>query len=807
MVQHCYTYRICIANRNNVQVEIRDLDNNSCGRPSGQFNYRSKIRKRIQELHQAASEGKLTSSNVEELGEKLFDALFNEGLRRDFFGYYEKVWADEDALLRIELDVDERQLPDVAALPWEFIRVPPKAGYGNVWLGTDPNLVFSRRRARWIAPKPISLKTDERLRIAIAVAAPSGLGPVKYEKIWESLKELADEQIERIELLELVNPTTKRSIDDVLKQKPHIFHFIGHAQFGDPNQQAVGQIALVDQIRSEPDWIGAESFGELFTRHRPGIVVLQACESAALSASEAFVGIASQVVQQNIPVVVAMQYKVSNATARSFALEFYRCLSENDPVDKAVQEARRCIALGPIGYAARDFATPVLFMRVQDGHLFHRPSTDLHPQVPDDSTSLGEGKRHYQSSAVAQSRVSKELAKPDDRDRSTIESGRKLPKTIDNPYVVGVPVRPPMFFGRMELLHSIQETFESKQPHARVISLVGLSRIGKTSVLHQLHRQTSGKCVYAFIDLQGAALEGIEGLLYYIARAIADALKRETVAKGFEVAEPRRKDFTGQVEQIFASYLEDILVGLDTPRLVLMIDEFDMLFDLDEPGRMDTTRKLLAYFRAMVQWGAFGMITVGDTPFDELPSSIRNHDFFNIILPKRVSFLDREAAIELIQKPTGLLKYEPRAIEYLLKLSGGHPCLLQYLCYHIVNLCNESSKLHVDLETIGAVVPLVHEHAYFLRYLMKHLAETEQRVILEAASLVESDKDTFTIDQLKAALVRGKAGLKVSQLENLLDNLAKREILAIGNHRNYRFTMEIFRRWLVESRPMSYGEA
>jgi len=32
-------------------------------------------------------------------------------------------------------------------------------------------------------------------------------------------------------------------------------------------------------------------------------------------------------------------------------------------VDKAVQEARRHIALGPAGFKSRDFATPVLFMR------------------------------------------------------------------------------------------------------------------------------------------------------------------------------------------------------------------------------------------------------------------------------------------------------------------------------------------------------------------------------------------------------------------------------------------------------------
>ena len=103
--------------------------------------------------------------------------------------------------------------------------------------------------------------------------------------------------------------------------------------------------------------------------------MLQACEGAMLSSSQAFVGLASRVVQQNIPVVVAMQYEVSNATASRFARRFYQQLAEDDPVDIAAQYGRRAIALGPTQYRKRDFATPVIFMRVPDGYLFNRPDS------------------------------------------------------------------------------------------------------------------------------------------------------------------------------------------------------------------------------------------------------------------------------------------------------------------------------------------------------------------------------------------------------------------------------------------------
>jgi uncharacterized protein YceH (UPF0502 family) len=79
-------------------------------------------------------------------------------------------------------------------------------------------------------------------------------------------------------------------------------------------------------------------------------------------------------VGQNIPVVVAMQYEVANATASVFSSEFYKRLGKGEPVDIAAQNGRRQIAL-ETHYKNRDFATPVIFMNVQDGYLFTTKET------------------------------------------------------------------------------------------------------------------------------------------------------------------------------------------------------------------------------------------------------------------------------------------------------------------------------------------------------------------------------------------------------------------------------------------------
>ncbi|MCP4428724.1 MAG: CHAT domain-containing protein, partial [Chloroflexi bacterium] len=105
--------------------------------------------------------------------------------------------------------------------------------------------------------------------------------------------------------------------------------------------------------------------------HSPAIVFFQVFESGAAGSASAFVGLASQVVQRNVPVVIAMQYPVRNVVAITFAEELYRRLGKLEPVDVAVQRGRR--RLKQTFRDTRDYAAPVIFMRLEDGQLFHAP--------------------------------------------------------------------------------------------------------------------------------------------------------------------------------------------------------------------------------------------------------------------------------------------------------------------------------------------------------------------------------------------------------------------------------------------------
>jgi hypothetical protein len=384
-----YTYRIRIANRERVQVDKLNPNKQSLGQPDGLFGYHGALRQEIDNLVNQSHAGSLQENGVvKALGEALFNALFDAGLRQDFVSTYNQVVHDEHKLLRIELDIDEAQLPDVAALPWEFMRVPAAANLGVIWLSTATNLVFSRRRSHWFAPRAMQLPPGEKLRIGVAVAAPPDLGPLMHEEEIAALKQAIGDSPTQFELLPVLLDANPVKLDGLLAQRPHIFHFIGHGRLQQTDHGAESQLALVHSTFGNADWVEAEFFSELFNTYRPAIVLLQSCEGARLDTAQAFVDAAAKIVRQNVPVVVAMQYPVMNITSIRFSARFYEEVANGRPVDQAAQSGRRLLALQS-RYRQRDFATPVLFMRVEDGHLFAQPDV---VETTDESAAFSDSK-------------------------------------------------------------------------------------------------------------------------------------------------------------------------------------------------------------------------------------------------------------------------------------------------------------------------------------------------------------------------------------------------------------------------------
>ena len=114
-----------------------------------------------------------------------------------------------------------------------------------------------------------------------------------------------------------------------------------------------------------PDNVFAKAIESGNTR----FVFLQACETGALAPYRAISGVARNLVDYNIPAVVAMQCKIDQESAITFTQSFYAKLAENGIIEDAVQEGRYRVEKTPLRKLGaeedeKDFAfgIPVLYV-------------------------------------------------------------------------------------------------------------------------------------------------------------------------------------------------------------------------------------------------------------------------------------------------------------------------------------------------------------------------------------------------------------------------------------------------------------
>ena len=301
-------------------------------------------------------ESKQTNSQLlKALGGKLYQALFPNDINAQFKATITGAQAQKQSV-RLRLVFES---PELASLPWEFLYDEQT----NTFLGNNTDTVLSRYIDVPLQKRDIKAASLP-LKVLLVISSPSNLATLDATGEEKLIREALKQQIDRDQIeLDVLTEATTRNIRQKLREKPYnVFHFIGHGDF----ESEKGYIYLIDEY-NKAKALDDENFANFFLGERNlGLIILNCCRSAKVSANQAFAGTVSNLVRRGIPAVVAMQYTITDSTAKIFADEFYRTLALGYPVDTAIQETRNGISMD-VGLDKRDFATPVLYMRAKDG--------------------------------------------------------------------------------------------------------------------------------------------------------------------------------------------------------------------------------------------------------------------------------------------------------------------------------------------------------------------------------------------------------------------------------------------------------
>ena len=295
---------------------------------------------------------------AKEFGGKLFGAIFSGEMIAQLRGSMEQA-SEKEHGLRIRLRLTD--VPGLADLPWEFLYDANQ----NRFLTTSsetPVVRFLDLPQR-IAPLRVALP----LRVLVVISSPRNLKRLDTEGEWERLQESLGDLLRGGQIvLERLPSATLDALRLRARGAPfHVFHFIGHGGFDEAAQDGVLQF---EDETGMSYTVRGEMLGMQLHDHRSlRLAVLNACEGARSSRQDPFSGVAQSLLQQRVPAVIAMQFEISDAAAKVFAQEFYRAVAEGNPVDAAVSECRKALFKEEFG---QEWATPVLYMRSQEGQLF-----------------------------------------------------------------------------------------------------------------------------------------------------------------------------------------------------------------------------------------------------------------------------------------------------------------------------------------------------------------------------------------------------------------------------------------------------
>ena len=296
--------------------------------------------------------------------------------------------------------------------------------------------------------------------------------------------------------------------------------------------------------------------------------------------------------------------------------------------------------------------------------------------------------------------------------------------SIDNPfYHRGAIRQAEHFHGRTAVSTQILELLHNGQS----VSLVGPRRIGKSSLLLHLQRQTIAKAnapLFMLLDCQevgGSPAERVyEALLCGLREAAQDA--GITLDEEDSIGTYRALDRT--LRQL---YRQNIAV-------VILLDEFELLAGNDE-----LSPYFFARLRGLTTKYGLAYLTASQRPLYAITAQeeILSSPFFNIFVTVPLGTFSADEAESLLQTRTAASQYHfsPALTNYLLELVGAHPFFLHIAGYHAYQSLSHGAMddLFTSLNS-----PIEAEASSHLHYLWQNLTADEQHALIIADGNVDS---------------------------------------------------------------------
>ncbi|NEN93673.1 MAG: hypothetical protein F6K48_34305 [Okeania sp. SIO3H1] len=374
---------------------------------------------------------------------------------------------------------------------------------------------------------------------------------------------------------------------------------------------------------------------------------------------------------------------------------------------------------------------------------------------------------------------------------------------IKNPYTIGQPIYAPEYlFGRETIVSFIQEQLTSG---AKVIVLHGQRRIGMTSCMNYISRSVNvDGFVFVPLSLEDKHHYSLDKILYNFARDIVDGLG---ISRN-RITIPSQEDIKAKPRRFVRFFFKQIYDSLKGKRVVLLLDEFDVLWD----DNCTEVNPFINFLISLInrEKKLFILLFLGrrENSLEDIS------DLFGGKVPhQELGLLKKSDTESLITKiAQGILEYEPEAIEAIWELASGHPYYTQLLCFNLFQQARNLDRWIVTRQDVEGIIDesLAKGEAAFVSSL--EVLSAREKLILSAvaeAQKIATKSSASNIVNPLAILERhhGKLTKKMKEeLTKAAEHLVNLGFLQkIGEQelgKNvipiYKVKVELFRLWLLK---------
>ena len=378
-----------------------------------------------------------------------------------------------------------------------------------------------------------------------------------------------------------------------------------------------------------------------------------------------------------------------------------------------------------------------------------------------------------------------------------------------------------MFKGRDGIVNELKEQYCS-QNRCYSYVLYGLSRTGKSTILHYLKRAIEG------VEIEGTnSTKVVLPLFVDLGDIYGNVDSSEKFWKLFikniyndttDFIDKYKPGINIEKPEDFSQYIMDMDKLNIHP--LFMLDEFSFMQDIINKGYINSA--FLQYMRTIsADKDLASFLFAGTYDIKKLIHDSKYNisgAFTYLREPDKPLFeISSDAAEELINMMQGQLDFSPAATREIHRLTGDVPFWIQKICLNCAFYGVDNNKPDIGIQDLEAVVCKMTEElsktskktdsiptltdGNFSQTQILDTDSEEMKIVLTSISFLMKEldaKEGVTYEQIKALWAEYNTDISNYNIKEALDALCERKTLTfedIDNMRYYRFSLDLFRRW------------